>query len=275
MAVFFRKMHGAGNDFVVLDARVSGAPTSAARAAGLADRATGIGCDQVITLLPASPGSRASVRMLIQNPDGTEAGACGNASRCVTDLLAGETGHSSFAIQTIAGILQGESLCPGEARVAMGVPGLAWQDIPLAHAADTLHLPLPGDPAAASMGNPHATYFVADVGAEDVLRRAPGIQANPLFLAGVNVGFAQILAPDRMRLRVFERGAGLTRACGSGACAALVNARRRGLCGASASVEMDGGTLKIYWREDDGQVLMAGPAVTSFSGTFDPANFPP
>ena len=275
MTVSFRKMHGAGNDFVVLDVRAADTPTSPALAAALSDRATGIGCDQFITLLPPTRENGAHLRMQIQNADGTPAGACGNATRCVADLIAQETGLKSFSIETISGILACDSLAPGRARVAMGVPKLNWQEIPLAKEVNTLHLPLPGDPAAASMGNPHITFFVPDLDAEPILARGPALQENPLFPGSVNVGFAQVIAPDRLRLRVYERGAGLTRACGSGACATLVNAHRRGFTGRYATIEADGGTLEIEWRESDGQVLMTGPAVIAFTGEFDPGIYPP
>lgn len=155
----------------------------------------------------------------------------------------------------------------------MGMAQLEWRDIPLAHEADTLNLPLPGDPAGASMGNPHATFFVPDAETHPVEALGPGLERDPLFPERANVGFAQVLAPDRIRLRVWERGAGLTRACGSGACAALVNAHRRGLTGRQAAVVMDGGILHIEWRPD-GHVWMTGPAVTSYTGTVDLSAFP-
>ena len=204
--------------------------------------------------------------MRIRNPDGSEAGACGNATRCVAELLFEQTGHPFQVIRTISGDLPAERLSDGRFRVDMGSARLDWREVPLARACDTLHLPLPGDPAACSMGNPHATLFVEDPGIAE--RDGPGLERDPLFPERANIGFARILGRERIRLRVWERGAGLTLACGSGACAAVVNAHRRGLVGRSVAVEMDGGTLDITWSVD-GHVLMAGPAETSFRGEVD------
>ncbi len=259
----FRKMHGAGNDFVVVDARGAPLALPASRIAGLAHRRMGIGCDQFIVLEPAGQG--ASVFMRIYNPDGSEAGACGNATRCVAALLHEETGGTAFVVRTVAGDL---ACAVGAEAVSvdMGVPGLRWDEVPVAWAVDTLHLPIEGDPAGVSMGNPHATLFVEDVDAVAV--RGPVLERHALFPARANIGFAQVLSRDRIRLRVWERGAGLTLACGSGACAALVNAHRRGLTGRSAVLVLDGGVLSVEWRAD-GHVIMAGPAVTVFRGSVD------
>ena len=216
--------------------------------------------------------------MRIRNPDGSEAGACGNATRCVALLLAQETGRRGFVIRTIAGDLAAEVLEDGQVRVDMGAPRLDWADIPLTRAMDTLHLPLAAgpvtDPAAASMGNPHATFFVADLAAVPVAQIGPVLEHDLLFPDRANIGFVQVLAPDRLRLRVWERGAGLTLACGSGACAALVNAHRRGLAMREATVVVDGGALCITWREADRHVLMTGPAVTAFTGEVDLDEYP-
>jgi diaminopimelate epimerase len=268
----FRKMHGAGNDFVVLDARAAPLSITPARAAALADRRTGIGCDQLIVIEPSADGADAVMR--IRNPDGGEAGACGNATRCVAALIFAETGRGHAVIRTSAGALAAEALADGRVRVDMGVARLDWRDIPLAREADTLHLPLPGDPAAVSMGNPHATFFVADAEHHPVAKLGRRLERDPLFPERANVGFATVLAPDRIRLRVWERGAGLTRACGSGACAALVNAHRRGLSARRATLVADGGELEIEWRAD-GHVLMAGPVATAFQGSVDLAAYPP
>ncbi len=261
----FIKMHGAGNDFVVVDERRRPLDLTPGQVAALSDRRTGIGCDQFITLHPPPPGTDADLFMRIRNPDGSEAGACGNATRCVAELLFEENGRPYQVIRTLAGDLPAERLADGRQRVDMGAPGLGWAEVPLARAVDTLHLPLPGDPAACSMGNPHATLFVGDAGVAEA--QGPALERDPLFPERANIGFAQVLAPDRLRLRVWERGAGLTRACGSGACAALVNAHRRGLTGRRAWVEMDGGTLEVEWTGGN-RVLMAGPAATSFRGAF-------
>jgi diaminopimelate epimerase len=268
----FIKMHGCGNDFVVFDERTAPLGLTQARAAAIANRRTGVGCDQFIAIEPPPAGSNADAFMRIRNPDGSEAGACGNATRCVAYLLAAETGRRQLVIQTISGHLPAELLADGRVAVDMGEVRLDWRDIPLAAAADTLHLPLSegpvADPAAASMGNPHATFFVADLAATPVETIGPKLEHAAIFPERANIGFVQVLAPDRIRLRVWERGAGLTRACGSGACAALVNAARRGLTARRAAVLVDGGELEIEWR-DDNHVLMTGPVATAFRGTLD------
>jgi diaminopimelate epimerase len=265
----FRKMHGAGNDFVVIDARGGDLGLTPARIAALSDRRSGIGCDQFITL-ESSTG--ADIFMRIHNSDGTEAGVCGNATRCVAMLLSDETGRDSFVIETISGLLPA-SVAGDAISVDMGEPRLQWHEIPLAQPEDTLFLPLPGRPAGVSMGNPHATLFVPDIVAAPVKALGPVLEHDPLFPERANIGFAQILAPDRIRLRVWERGTGLTRACGTGACAALVNAHRRSLAGRTAALELDGGTLFIEWRADD-HVLMTGPACLAFQGTVDLSTYP-
>jgi diaminopimelate epimerase len=273
----FLKMHGCGNDFVVFDERASALGLTLRRVAAIADRRTGIGCDQLVTIEPALEGSDADAFMRIRNPDGTEAGACGNATRCVADLLARETGRRTLVIRTTAGNLPCETLPGQRVRVDMGPARLDWSDVPLAHAMDTLHLDLSAGPvagpAAVSMGNPHVTFFVEDVARVPVEELGPRLEHDPLFPERANIGFAQVTASDRIRLRVWERGAGLTRACGSGACAALVNAHRRGLAGRRAIVAVDGGELEIEWREDD-HVLMTGPVATSFTGEIDLSAYP-
>jgi diaminopimelate epimerase len=270
MRVRFLKMHGCGNDFVVLDERAGSFGLTPAHAIAIANRRTGVGCDQFIVIEPAAFGVDAFMR--IRNPDGSEAGACGNATRCVAHLLAAETGRDHHVIRTIAGDLPTEVLANGHVRVDMGEVRLDWRDIPLAQPMDTLDLDLAvgpvSHPAAASMGNPHATFFVPDIGAVPVAEIGPLLEHDKLFPERANIGFVQVLSPDRIRLRVWERGAGLTLACGSGACAALVNAARRGLTGRQASVVVDGGELTIAWR-DDNHVLMTGPVATSFTGEID------
>ena len=263
-------MHGCGNDFVVIDDRAGTIALTARQAAALADRHTGIGCDQVIVIEPASAGADAFMR--IRNPDGSEAGACGNATRCVAHLLGAETGRAHQIVRTISGDLPSEILPSGEVRVDMGPVRLDWRDIPLARAMDTLDLPLAAGPvshpAAAGMGNPHATFFVPDLDAIPITEIGPGLEHDPLFPQRANIGFVQVLSPERIRLRVWERGAGLTLACGSGACAALVNAARRGLTGREARVLVDGGELTIAWRADN-HVDMTGPVATAFMGEID------
>ncbi len=271
MRVPFTKMHGCGNDFVVLDERAYPLCLTPDQAAALCDRRRGIGCDQLVSLEPV-PHDPAAVFMRIRNADGSESGTCGNATRCVAAVLAAESGLDRVTVHTIAGVLASERLPDGRVRVDMGVPRLGWRDVPLAREADTLHLPLPGDPAALSMGNPHATFFVADP--DEAETRGGALERDPLFAERANIGFARVLAPDRIRLRVWERGTGLTLACGSGACAALVNAARRGLSARRAEILMDGGTLEIEWRDDD-RVWMTGPVATSFTGTLDLSSFGP
>ncbi len=273
MLTEFLKMHGAGNDFMVLDARVAAPALGQARIRALADRRTGIGWDQLV-VLEAPTSQAADVAMRIFNLDGSEAGACGNAARCVADTVAQGGPGSCAVIETLAGLLPAVRLPSGEMQVDMGAPRLGWADIPLSAACDTLHLPLGCDAAATSMGNPHVTVFVAALDAVDPALKGPPLERHGLFPDRVNVGFAQVLAPDRIRLRVWERGAGLTRACGSGACAALVAAHRRGLADRRAALVLDGGTLEIAWREDDGHVLMSGPSVLAFQGVVDLSTYP-
>jgi diaminopimelate epimerase len=267
MRVPFLKMHGCGNDFVVFDERAGPLGLTPARAAAIANRRTGVGCDQFIVIEPASNGADAFMR--IRNPDGSEAGACGNATRCVAHLLAVESGRDHQVIRTIAGDLPSLVLPDGQVSVDMGKVRLDWRDIPLARPMDTLDLDLSAGPvshpAAASMGNPHATFFVRDIGAIPISEIGPVLEHDTLFPERANIGFVQVLDRDRIRLRVWEREAGLTLACGSAACAALVNAARRRLTGRKATVVMDGGELTVAWREDD-HVLMTGPVATSFTG---------
>jgi diaminopimelate epimerase len=265
MTIRFVKMHGCGNDFVILDGRSRALAISPVQAIALADRHTGIGCDQLIVMEAAdTPGAF----MRIYNPDGSEAGACGNATRCVADILIREGGHQAVTVRTISGDLPAIRRTDGLIQVDMGPARLDWADIPLARPMDTLRLALPGEPAAASMGNPHATVFVADLDAVDVTQFGPKLEYDPLFPERANIGFAQVIDAETIRLKVWERGAGLTLACGSGACATLVNAHRRGLTHRTARVIVDGGTLEIAWRSD-GHVLMTGPVATAFQGEID------
>ncbi|MBW4022758.1 MAG: diaminopimelate epimerase [Proteobacteria bacterium] len=271
MEIPFIKMHGAGNDFVVLDGRTTPLALTAERIRQLADRRLGIGCDQLISLEPPTMG--ADVFMRIHNPDGSEAGACGNATRCVATLVGEELGLASVTIRTVSGDLPSMILPDGRVTVDLGAPRLGWAEVPLSRPLDTLHLPLAegpvADPAACSMGNPHATFFVESLDGLDIAGLGARFEADALFPDRANIGFAQIRARDRIRLRLWERGAGLTLACGSGACATLVNAVRRDLADRRADLLLDGGTLIIEWREADGHVLMTGPAETSFSGLVD------
>ncbi|MCA3284317.1 MAG: diaminopimelate epimerase [Roseomonas sp.] len=267
----FRKMHGLGNDFVVLDGRAAPLGLTSAQIVALADRRRGIGCDQLIILEPPPPG--ADIFMRIHNPDGSEAGACGNATRCIASLVAAETGKARVVVRTIAGDLPSEAMPGGMWRVDMGSARLGWQDVPLAREVDTLHLPLAlggvADPAACSMGNPHATFFVPDLDALPINQIGPRLEHDPIFPDRANIGFVQVISQDHLRLVVWERGAGLTLACGSGACATIVNAHRRGLTGRAARISMPGGDLFMEWRAD-GHVMMTGPFATAFIGQVDP-----
>jgi diaminopimelate epimerase len=267
----FLKMHGLGNDFVVLDFRRTAILIGREGIRALADRRTGVGCDQVIALEPACHPA-AQVLMRIHNSDGSEAEACGNATRCVADLLFRETGDPRVRIETVATLLEAEAMTNGHISVDMGLARTDWREIPLARAADTDHVELSLGPlsgaACTNIGNPHATFFVEDVEAIDLAALGPALEHHPLFPERVNIGVAAIRNRGHIRLRVWERGAGVTLACGSGACAAVVAAHRRGLADRRAAVELDGGILDIAWRED-GHVTMTGPASVSFEGVFD------
>jgi diaminopimelate epimerase len=266
----FLKMNGLGNDFVVVEARTAPFTPTADEVRAIADRESGIGCDQLISIEPAE-GADALVRFW--NSDGEEISACGNGTRCVGWVLMQSTGKDEVAILTKAGRLVASRADERLVSVDMGPPRLDWGEIPLTQARDTEaldialyeHASLMAPPGCVSMGNPHVVFFVPDAETAPVREAGPLIERHPLFPEHANVGFAQIKAPDRIRLKVWERGAGLTKACGTGACAALVAAARRGLTGRSATVEMDGGELFIEWR-DDGHVIMTGPAAVDFAG---------
>ena len=269
----FRKMHGLGNDFVVLDRRRDTVAIDAATTRALADRRTGIGCDQLILIEPAQDPA-AQIFMRILNADGTEAEACGNGTRCIARLVADETGENRIRIETAAGLLDAELTPDGNVAVDMGTARTAWHEIPLAREMDTARVALSLgpliEPVCTNIGNPHATFFVPDAEAIDLAALGPRLEHDKLFPERANIGVATVLDRGRIRLRVWERGVGITRACGTGACAALVAASRRGLTGRRASVILDGGTLDINWRKD-GHVIMTGPAALAFEGTFDPA----
>jgi len=268
MRANFTKMHGLGNDFVVLDTRTQPLPpVTAALARALADRRTGIGCDQLIVI---TESETADFRMRIFNPDGSEVEACGNATRAVAML------HGMPAqIETAGGTL---AVQPGEggAAVDMGEPRFEWDAIPLAYAMDTLALPVGWEeleqPAAVNVGNPHAVFFVDDCDAVELDVLGPTIERDPLFPERVNVNVATVEDDTNIRLRVWERGTGITRACGTGACATAVAAMRRGLVQNEVTVTLPGGALLIEWGED-GRITMTGPATESFRGTFDWGEF--
>ena len=268
MRIPFVKMHGLGNDFVVLDARRDALlPVTNDLARALADRKTGIGCDQLILL---EPSGKADFRMRIFNNDGGEVESCGNASRAVA-MLHGEPA----SIETSGGVIE---VRPSENGISvdMGMPRFGWQEIPLAYAMDTAALPLAWEdlvnPFAVNVGNPHVVFFVDDVDAVELDRLGPQIEHDPVFPERVNVNVAQIVNREAILLRVWERGAGLTRACGTGACATAITAMSRGLVEREVAVTLPGGTLTIGWDEDQ-MITMTGPAAESFRGTFDPADF--
>ncbi len=269
----FVKMHGLGNDFVVLDARPQALVVDDKAARAIADRHRGIGCDQLLILEPPRAAG-ADVFMRIRNADGSEVGACGNGTRCIGALVMRETGKARVVIETAAGLLEARAAGSRGVSVDLGQARLEWSDIPLARACDTLHVPLSlgplVDPVCTSMGNPHATFFVADAEGIDLAALGPRLERDPIFPERANIGVAQMLSRTRLRVRVWERGAGITVACGTGAAAALVAAARRGLAERKAEVIVDGGPLEIEWR-DDGHVTLTGPVAVSFSGAIDPS----
>ena len=283
----FVKMNGAGNDFVVVNALETPFAPTADQARAIADRKTGQGCDQLIAL---EPSTTADAFMRVWNADGSVVETCGNALRCVGWMLLQSTGKDEVSIDTLGGptkawrvpgrVGSGDpegSTTEARIKVDMGAPRLDWEQIPLDEAMDTrgielqvgpIDAPVLHTPGAVSMGNPHVVFFM-DHTPDDGFVRGTGslIEHHPRFPEGVNVGFARVLAPDRIRLRVWERGAGLTRACGTGACAALVAAARRGLTGRAATVEVDGGELRIEWDEATDHVFMTGPVEVERTGT--------
>ncbi|MBL6929666.1 MAG: diaminopimelate epimerase [Rhodospirillales bacterium] len=267
----FIKMHGLGNDFVVLDARAGATRLSAAQVRAIADRRSGVGCDQLIVVGAASD-SRADVSMRIRNADGGEVAACGNATRCVAAMLMEENGVDHAVIQTRAGLLDARAASGGLITVDMGRALTEWKDIPLANEVDTLRLdieagPLAG-PCAVGMGNPHAVFFVDDAEAVDLETWGPIIENHDMFPERTNVEVAEVMGPNQIRMRVWERGVGITRACGTGACAALVAAHRREYSENWAEVILDGGSLRIEWLES-GRVRMTGPVTFAFRGTIE------
>jgi diaminopimelate epimerase len=251
-------MHGLGNDFVILDARQAPVVMDAARARAIADRRTGVGCDQVIVL---EASDVADVRMRIWNSDGSEVGACGNAARCVALLIEGGS------IETAGGLLDAKAEADG-ASVDMGAPRFGWDEIPLAYAMDTAAMPVGWEeleePSAVNVGNPHVVFFVRDANAVDLARLGPLIENDPLFPERVNVNVASFEG-DAIRLLVWERGAGLTDACGTGACATAVAAIRGRQAEAPVEVRLPGGTLVIDWSPG-GTIRMSGPATHVFTG---------
>ncbi|MFX0541563.1 diaminopimelate epimerase [Roseovarius sp. S4756] len=257
----FMKMHGLGNDFVVVDARAQDISMTASLAMAIADRHCGIGFDQLAVIGPGA----GDARLTFWNADGSMAGACGNATRCIARYLMDETGKDALHLTTERGDLHARDAGGGMTSVNMGAPQLDWQEIPLAEEMDTAELPIEGSPVATGMGNPHCTFFVADAGAIPLEQFGPRYEHHPLFPQRTNVQVATVIGPDHIRMRVWERGAGLTLASGSSSCAVAVAAARRGLTGRSVRIELDGGTLDIDWRDDG--VWMTGPTMHVASGT--------
>ncbi len=257
----FFKMHGAGNDFVILDSRAGGSVCTPALAAALGDRHRGVGFDQLAEILPAGD---ADFHLDFWNSDGSRAGACGNATRCVAHYMMAQTGRDALTLTTARGTLFAQRGADGLISVNMGQPQRDWREVPLARAVDMMALPLDGAPVALGMGNPHAVFFVPDAEAVDLAARGPVLEHDPLFPQRCNIEFASVIAPDTLRLRVWERGAGITLACGSGTCAAAVAAHLRGLTGRQVRVQADGGVLQVDWRDDG--VWLTGPVAYVFEG---------
>lgn len=262
----FIKMHGAGNDFVVIDSRGREAVVTAGLARALGDRNRGVGFDQLAEIRSSQV---ADFELDFWNADGSRAGACGNATRCVADYVMTGAGRQAVDLVTTRGRLSARRLADGRVAVNMGAPQRDWTEVPLSGPADTLHLPLAGDPAAVGMGNPHCVFFVPDAEAVDLPSLGPAIEHDPLFPQRTNVEFASVIGPDHLRMRVWERGAGITLACGSGACATAVAAHLRGLTGRRVRLDLDGGVLEIDWREDG--VWMTGPVAHVFDGMLSAA----
>jgi diaminopimelate epimerase len=268
----FRKMQGLGNDFVVFDARKHPVPMTAARAKAIADRHFGVGCDTLVLITPGNAEVDAVLRFF--NADGGEVESCGNATRCIARLLMDEGGLSRVTLDSRGGRLVGTDAGDGLVTVDVGIPKFDWRDIPLKDDLDTLGFTISVDgkeveATAVLMGNPHCILFVEDAERAPVTELGPKLETHPLFPTRINVEFAQVRDPGHIRMRVWERGVGVTLACGTGACATAVAAVRRGLAGRKVEVELDGGILKLEWREADGHVLMTGPGKTVFLGELD------
>lgn len=273
----FIKMHGLGNDFAVFDARETPASLTSSAVRRIADRHLGVGCDQVIVIEP-SGDDLADAAMRVFNADGSEVAACGNAARCVGQLVMEGLGADHMVLATQAGLLDIEAAKGGLISVDMGPARLDWRDIPLREAVDTAHLGIshPGfspvahsDGCAVSMGNPHLVFFLEDISSVNLENVGPKLEHHEMFPQRTNVEFVQVLSPSSLRMRVWERGAGVTLACGTGACASVVAAARLGLADRKCDVELDGGTLHVEWMNDD-HVMMTGPAEVSFRGALSP-----
>jgi len=259
----FMKMHGLGNDFVVVDARAQVISLGTSQVQAIADRHFGVGFDQMVVISPGD--NTCDAYLAFYNADGSTAQACGNATRCVAQFLMDETGRERLRLTTLRGVLEAREAGSGLTSVNMGQPLLRWDQVPLAREMDTLALPIDGDPVATGMGNPHCTFFVDDAEAVALEQFGPSVEHHPLFPERTNVQVARIVGPDHIRMRVWERGVGITLASGSSSCAVAVAAARRGLTGRRVRVDLDGGTLGIDWREDG--VWMTGATEHVFNGT--------
>ncbi|MCA8868641.1 MAG: diaminopimelate epimerase [Rhodobacteraceae bacterium] len=262
-AMDFCKMHGLGNDFVVIDARGRDNPVTAEFARRVGDRHRGVGFDQLAVILDSDT---AEARLQFWNADGSLSATCGNATRCIAGLIFGETGKGRITLQTDHALLACENRGGGIYSVNMGQPLFDWRDIPLAEDTDTLHLPIDGDPVAVGLGNPHCVFFVDDLGAVDLAADGARFERHPLYPQRTNVEFVKVVTPDEIRVRIWERGTGVTLASGSCATASAVAAVRRGLTARKVGVRLDGGVLEIDWREDG--VWMSGPTAHVFDGQF-------
>ena len=264
--ITFKKMHGLGNDFVVIDGREENPNLTPDQLRAIGDRHRGVGYDQLVVL---EPDTDADVFMRIYNSDGTEAEACGNATRCVAHLTMAETGKDKIVIETVAGLLKGHQQDDGIVVINMGTPRMGWQDIPLAEEQDTEHVGIAAgplsDPVAVNMGNPHLVFFVEDAEAIDLEKWGPVLEHDPLLPNKANISIASVNSDGSLRLRVWERGVGITLACGSAACATIVAAFLRGLTKRKATLHLNGGPLYMEWQED-GTVLMGGAIAYSFEG---------
>ncbi|QFS81939.1 Diaminopimelate epimerase [Roseivivax sp. THAF40] len=260
------KMHGLGNDFVVLDGRARAIEVTPAMARALGDRHRGVGFDQLALIEARGPGD---AHLTFYNTDGSTSAACGNATRCIADFLMREAETTSLTLTTDRGSLAAERVAGGDVSVNMGPPQTDWAGVPLAEAMDTLELPIEGAPTATGMGNPHCTFFVEDAEAVPLETFGPRYEHHPLYPERTNVQIAEVTGPDRIRMRVWERGVGVTLASGSSSCATAVAAARRGLTGRNVTIDLDGGTLRIDWRDDG--VWMTGGTAYVFDGVLTPA----
>lgn len=259
----FRKMHGLGNDFVVVDARGRSNPITPDLATAIGDRHFGVGFDQLAVILD---DPEAAAFLQFWNADGSLSAACGNATRCIAGLLFAETDAKTLTLRTDRGFLPAENLGSGRYAVNMGTPQLSWREIPLARDVDPMSLPIEGSPVALGMGNPHAVFFTDDLPGADILTLGPRIETHSLYPERTNVELVEVLNTSEIRLKIWERGVGLTLASGSCSCAATVASNLRNRTGRAVKVHVDGGTLDIDWRDDG--VWMAGPTAHVMDGTF-------